>query len=66
MPESPKRWRLGFWSLIATQFQGAFNENGLKYFVIYLILSLRLGTVREDRLIFLIGALFAGPFVLFP
>jgi len=64
MPESPKRWRLGFWSLIATQFQGAFNENGLKYFVIFLILSLRLGTVREDRLIFLIGALFAGPFVL--
>ena len=65
MPDSPKRWRLGFWSLIATQFQGAFNENGLKYFVIYLILSLHLGAAREDRLIFLIGALFAVPFILF-
>ena len=65
MPEPPKRWRLGFWSLIATQFQGAFNENGLKYFVIYLILSLHLGPAREDRLIFLIGALFAIPFILF-
>ena len=65
MAEPPKRWRLGFWSLIATQFQGAFNENGLKYFVIYLILSLHLGAAREDRLIFIIGALFAGPFILF-
>ena len=37
MPE--KKWRLGFWSLIATQFQGAFNENGLKFFVIFLILG---------------------------
>jgi len=37
MPEE-SRWRRGFWSLIATQFQGAFNENGLKYFVIYLVL----------------------------
>ncbi len=65
MPEPVKRWRFGFWSLIATQFQGAFNENGLKYFVIYLILSLHLGQKREDDLIFLVGALFAVPFILF-
>lgn len=65
MTERLKHWRLGFWSLIATQFQGAFSENGLKYFVIYLILSLHLGPEREDRLIFLIGALFAVPFILF-
>ena len=65
MPEGAPRWRLGFWSLIVTQFQGAFNENGLKYFVIYLILSLHLGTKQEDNLIFLIGVLFAAPFILF-
>jgi len=35
-----KKWRLGFWSLIATQFQGAFKRNmGLKFLVIYLILA---------------------------
>jgi len=51
--------------LIVTQFQGAFNENGLKYFFIYLILSLHLDTKQEDHLIFLIGALFAAPFILF-
>src|SRR4029077_14295223 len=65
MPEGAPRWRLGFWSLIITQFQGAFNENGLKYFFIYLILSLHLDSKQEDHLIFLIGVLFAGPFILF-
>ncbi len=65
MAAEGRRWRLGFWSLIVTQFQGAFNENGLKYFVIYLILSLHLGTQQEDNLIFLIGVLFAAPFILF-
>jgi acyl-[acyl-carrier-protein]-phospholipid O-acyltransferase/long-chain-fatty-acid--[acyl-carrier-protein] ligase len=65
MAEPAKRWRLGFWSLIATQFQGAFNENGLKYFVIYLILTLHLSSPREDRLIFWIGVFFAAPFILF-
>jgi hypothetical protein len=34
-----KNWQRGFCSLIATQFQGAFNDNGLKFFVIYLILG---------------------------
>jgi len=33
----PANWRLGFWSLIVTQFQGAFNDNALKFLVIYLI-----------------------------
>jgi len=65
MPEGAPRWRLGFWSLIVTQFQGAFNENGLKYFFIYLILSLHLDSKQEDHLIFLVGVLFAAPFILF-
>ena len=30
-PEPPSaRWRGGFWSLVVTQFQGAFNDNALK------------------------------------
>jgi len=35
MPDEGRRWRLGFWSLIVTQFQGAFNDNGLKFFVFF-------------------------------
>jgi len=34
-------WRRGFWSLVVTQFQGAFNENGLKNLVIFIILEWR-------------------------
>jgi len=60
-----KNWRRGFWSLIATQFQGAFNDNGLKFFVIYLILGQNPTTAQKDFGVFLIGNLFAIPFLLF-
>src|SRR5690348_2945875 len=69
MPESgltqKTRWRRGFWSLIATQFQGAFNDNGLKFFVIFLILGQNPSQADQDRGVFLIGLLFAVPFLLF-
>ena len=38
-PEHPARWRAGFWSLIVTQFQGAFNDYGLRNLTIFLILA---------------------------
>src|SRR5580693_6719706 len=60
-----KSWRLGFWSLIATQFQGAFNDNGLKFFVIFLILGTNPTESQKDWLVFVIGNLFALPFLLF-
>src|ERR1700756_2891612 len=64
-PENDKNWRRGFWSLIATQFQGAFNDNGLKFFVIYLILGQNPTTAQKDFGVFLIGNLFPIPFLLF-
>ena len=63
--EPVKNWRLGFWSLIATQFQGAFNENGLKQLVIFLILAMNLAKEERDRLVPIVGALFSAPFILF-
>src|SRR5204862_7718345 len=65
MPVPEKKWRRGFWSLIATQCQGAFNENALKFLVIYLILALETNTAQRDRLELLVGILFAAPFILF-
>src|SRR5690349_24225402 len=65
MPKSKSNWRRGFWSLIATQFQGAFNENALKFLIIYLVLALEKNKAQRDQLEFLVGALFAAPFVLF-
>ena len=60
-----RTWRRGFWSLIATQFQGAFNENALKFLTIYLILAIEKDKNQRERLEFLVGALFAAPFILF-
>src|ERR1700692_564210 len=64
-PETPPHWRLGFWSLIVTQFQGAFNDNGLKFLVIYLIVERNFPSEVRDRFILIVGALFAIPFILF-
>jgi acyl-[acyl-carrier-protein]-phospholipid O-acyltransferase / long-chain-fatty-acid--[acyl-carrier-protein] ligase len=63
--EPNRKWRLGFWSLIATQFQGAFNDNGLKFFVIFLILGTNPTDSQKDLLVFFVGNLFAVPFLLF-
>jgi acyl-[acyl-carrier-protein]-phospholipid O-acyltransferase / long-chain-fatty-acid--[acyl-carrier-protein] ligase len=65
MSEQATNWRRGFWSLIATQFQGAFNENGLKFFVIYLLLAKNPSPAQKDLWILLVGFLFAFPFILF-
>jgi acyl-[acyl-carrier-protein]-phospholipid O-acyltransferase/long-chain-fatty-acid--[acyl-carrier-protein] ligase len=64
-PGPPRDWRLGFWSLIATQFQGAFNDNALKFLVIYLIVERDFPSEVRDRFILIVGALFAIPFILF-
>src|SRR6202034_3307754 len=64
-PHPPAHWRLGFWSLIVTQFQGAFNDNGLKFLVFYLIVERNFPPAVRDRFILLVGALFAIPFILF-
>jgi acyl-[acyl-carrier-protein]-phospholipid O-acyltransferase/long-chain-fatty-acid--[acyl-carrier-protein] ligase len=65
IPEPKAKWRFGFWSLIATQFQGAFNDNGLKFFVIFLILGTNPSASQKDLLVFYVGNLFAVPFLLF-
>ena len=63
--QPPRDWRRGFWSLIVTQFQTGFNDNGLKYLVIYLIIGMNLPQARRDSLVPIVGALFAIPFILF-
>jgi acyl-[acyl-carrier-protein]-phospholipid O-acyltransferase/long-chain-fatty-acid--[acyl-carrier-protein] ligase len=65
VPAPEKKWQLGFWSLIATQFQGAFNENALKFLVIYLILAIEEDKAQRDQMELLVGVLFAAPFILF-
>ncbi len=62
---APINWRFGFWSLIATQFQGAFNDNALKFLVIYLIVAMNFAPARRDSFVTVVGALFALPFIFF-
>jgi acyl-[acyl-carrier-protein]-phospholipid O-acyltransferase/long-chain-fatty-acid--[acyl-carrier-protein] ligase len=55
----------GFWPLILTQFQGAFSDNTYKWLLTFLILSYSLAQADRDRLVWVAGALFSIPFVLF-
>src|SRR5580693_3003640 len=64
-PEESRAWRAGFWSLIVTQFQTGFNDNGLKFLVIYIVIGMNLPQEQRDRLIPIVGALFALPFIFF-
>jgi len=65
LSEASRFWRSGFWSLIATQFQGAFNDNALKFLIIYLIIGTNLSSDTAEAEVLLVGVLFAAPFILF-
>lgn len=58
-------WRTGFWSLIATQFQGAFSENALKNLVIFLVFGLGLSETQKNELVPIVMIVFAMPFIIF-
>lgn len=55
----------GFWSLIATQFQGAFSDNVLKNLVVFMMLGAGLTLAEKHRIGELVSALFSLPFILF-
>src|SRR3984957_15808629 len=61
----PRSWRFGFWSLIVTQFQNAFNDNAIKFLVIYIIVAMNFPKDTRENLILIVGALFALPFIFF-
>lgn len=64
-PQPAPNWQRGFWSLIVTQFQTAFNDNALKFLVIYTVIGMEFPPHRRDFFVLVIGALFALPFIFF-
>src|SRR5712692_7232183 len=65
-PGEKPRGLFGFWCLIATQFQGAFSDNALKWLFSFLILGI--GLSKDDRdliIVLVIPLLFSVPFLLF-
>jgi acyl-[acyl-carrier-protein]-phospholipid O-acyltransferase/long-chain-fatty-acid--[acyl-carrier-protein] ligase len=65
MQATENRGRRGFWALIATQFQGAFNENGLKSLVVFLILGMNMPQNVQEKNIWVVNSLFTLPFIIF-
>jgi acyl-[acyl-carrier-protein]-phospholipid O-acyltransferase / long-chain-fatty-acid--[acyl-carrier-protein] ligase len=62
---SEKGWQRGFWSLIVTQFQGAFSDNALKTLVTFVGLSVVASHRTREMIVPLLGILFSIPFILF-
>jgi acyl-[acyl-carrier-protein]-phospholipid O-acyltransferase/long-chain-fatty-acid--[acyl-carrier-protein] ligase len=67
LPERELRGGLaGFWALIATQFQGAFSDNALKWLVSFLVLEAGFSKEQRDLwFVLVVPLLFAVPFLLF-
>ena len=61
---SPESQR-GFWALIATQFQGAFSDNVLRYLLLGIVVSAGIADDTGNRLVSVIMLLFSLPFILF-
>ena len=61
----PRDWQRGFWNLILTQFQTGFNDNALKFLVIYIVVAMNFPEKQRDLLVLIVGGLFALPFILF-
>src|SRR5437763_16877712 len=55
----------GFWSLIVTQFEGAFNDNALKTLVTFIGLNMALAPWLHNALVPLTAGLFSLPFIVF-
>jgi len=55
----------GFWSLIVTQFQGAFSDNVLKNLVVFMMIGGSLSLAEEHKIGEQVAALFSLPFILF-
>ncbi|HSH08780.1 MAG TPA: hypothetical protein VK995_00215, partial [Oceanipulchritudo sp.] len=57
----------GFWSLIITQFQGAFSDNVYRTLAMFMIIGMTLphfpGASRELKMA-MVGALFSIPFII--
>jgi acyl-[acyl-carrier-protein]-phospholipid O-acyltransferase/long-chain-fatty-acid--[acyl-carrier-protein] ligase len=63
--ESSTKWRRGFWSVWATQFQESFSDNAYRWIVISFVAHLAIQGSERELLNTIAGVLFAAPFVLF-
>ncbi|HWE83581.1 MAG TPA: acyl-[ACP]--phospholipid O-acyltransferase [Terracidiphilus sp.] len=58
------RDRHGFWSLIATQFQGAFSDNILRNLLLSMIVGMNLAKTERETFVSVVTFLFSVPFLI--
>ncbi|MGA9670012.1 MAG: acyl-[ACP]--phospholipid O-acyltransferase [Terracidiphilus sp.] len=64
LPEPVTKTR-GFWSLIATQFQGAFSDNILRNLLLSIIVGMGLAKSERETFVSVVTVIFSVPFLLF-
>jgi acyl-[acyl-carrier-protein]-phospholipid O-acyltransferase/long-chain-fatty-acid--[acyl-carrier-protein] ligase len=64
LPEPATKTR-GFWSLIATQFQGAFSDNILRNLLLSIIVGMGLAKNERETFVSVVTVIFSAPFLLF-
>ena len=57
------RNRRGFWSLIATQFQGAYSDNILRNLLLAMVVGMGLGQNQRDSFVSIVTLIFSVPFL---
>jgi acyl-[acyl-carrier-protein]-phospholipid O-acyltransferase/long-chain-fatty-acid--[acyl-carrier-protein] ligase len=62
---APKRSERGFWALIATQFQVAFNDSAIKKLVVFLAVASSMPEEDRNSFVMMASGLFALPFIFF-
>jgi acyl-[acyl-carrier-protein]-phospholipid O-acyltransferase/long-chain-fatty-acid--[acyl-carrier-protein] ligase len=64
LPEPPTQTR-GFWSLIATQFQGAYSDNILRNLLLSIIVGMGLAKNERETFVSVVTVIFSVPFLIF-
>jgi acyl-[acyl-carrier-protein]-phospholipid O-acyltransferase/long-chain-fatty-acid--[acyl-carrier-protein] ligase len=59
------RGRAGFWSLIATQFQGAFSDNILRNLLLSIVIGMNMAQTQRETFVSVVTFLFSVPFLIF-
>ncbi len=62
---APPRGRLGFWALIATQFQGAFSDNILRNLLLSIVIGMNMAQTERETFVSIVTFLFSVPFLIF-
>ena len=65
LPVEPPTGTRGFWSLIATQFQGAFSDNILRNLLLSIIVGMGLAKNERETFVSVVTVIFSVPFLLF-